>query len=265
MSLHALFQTARRDRRALFFPYFCVGYPNLASSIAFADAALTAGAAGLELGVPFSDPIADGPTLQKATQYALDHGTKFTDVFKVVRALRAKGHRQPLLVMTYLNPIAQMGWEKFTDEVVASGAQGALVPDLPLEECSVANRLMKSKGLSLIPFLAPTSSSARRKKIDALGAPFLYYVSLTGVTGARKKLSDDLAPKLRALRRTMRTPVTVGFGISTPDQAAQVGRDAEGVIIGSAFLKLIDGTAPPRRPAVIGRFCQSVVKRLRGA
>ena len=114
----------------------------------------------------------------------------------------------------------------------------------------------------MIPFLAPTSSRHRRKKIDALGAPFLYYVSLTGVTGARRKLSNRLGPALRDLRRTMRTPVTVGFGISTPDQAAQVGRDAEGVIIGSAFLKLIDRTAPSRRPVVIGRFCQSVVKRL---
>ncbi len=261
--LHRLFLDARRDKRALFFPYFCVGYPSLKSSIDFADAALRSGASGLELGVPFSDPIADGPTLQKATQWALDHGTRIRDVFRVVTALRARGRRQPLLVMTYLNPVVQMGWNRFALELGKSGADGAIVPDLPLEESRPPRDLLNARGLALIPFLAPTSDLGRLRKVDACGEPFLYYVSVTGVTGARKKLSPELVPHLRRLRRVMKTPVTVGFGISTPEQAAQVGREAEGVIVASALINLLDRTPAARRAKTVAGFCRAVVSAMR--
>jgi len=240
-----------------------VGYPDLASSIRFADAALRSGAAGLELGVPFSDPISDGPTLQKATHQALCAGARFTDVFRVIKALRAKGHRQPLLVMTYLNPVLQMGWETFAKAVALSGGDGAIIPDLPLEESDVPNRTLQERGLALIPFLAPTSSEERTRKVDALGAPFIYYVSVTGVTGARRDLPADLVSHLRRFRATLRTPITVGFGISNAGQAARVGREAEGVIIASALINLIEKTSPKKRVGVVEAFCRSVVDALR--
>jgi len=261
--LHSLFREARRVRRPLFFPYFCVGYPDLAASIRFAAAALRAGAAGLELGVPFSDPISDGPTLQRATHQALCGGTRFTDVFRVIKALRAKGHRQPLLVMTYLNPVLQMGWEAFAKAIALSGGDGAIIPDLPLEESDGPNQKLRSQGLALIPFLAPTSSVERTRKVDALGAPFIYYVSVTGVTGARRDLPADLVGHLRRFRSTLHTPITVGFGISDAGQAAKVGREAEGVIIASALINLIDKTPATRRVAAVSRFCRSVVDALR--
>jgi len=262
--LHDMFQNARVTRKAQFFPYICVGYPDLASSIRFADAALAAGASGLELGVPFSDPISDGPTLQKATHQALCGGTQFTDVFRVIKALRAKGHQQPLLVMTYLNPVLQMGWEKFAKEGSLAGADGAIIPDLPLEEFIQPQSSLLKRGLALIPFLAPTSSPERVKRVDALGAPFIYYVAVTGVTGARRALPPELLKNLRRLRVVLKTPVTVGFGISNPEQAAQVGREAEGIIIASALINLIEKTPKTQKVKAVGTFCRAVVKAIQG-
>lgn len=145
--LHQLMAAARRDKKALFLPYFCVGYPSFNASLAAAEAALKAGVAVLELGVPFSDPISDGPTLQKATHYALDHGTHFLDVFQLIRQLRDKGFKQPLLVMTYLNMVEQMTWVKFAETLLAAGGDGAIVPDLPLEEFHVPRRFYAKKAL----------------------------------------------------------------------------------------------------------------------
>jgi tryptophan synthase alpha chain len=262
-TLYDMFQNARVTRKAQFFPYICVGYPDLASSIRFADAALAAGASGLELGVPFSDPISDGPTLQKATHQALLGGVRFLDVFRVVKALRANGHTQPLLVMTYLNPVLQMGWEEFAKEMALTGADGAIIPDLPLEEFTQPQSILAKKGLVLIPFLAPTSSPERVKRVDALGAPFIYYVAVTGVTGARSALPPDLLKNLRHLRGVLKTPLTVGFGISNPVQAAQVGKEAEGVIIASALINLIEKTPKAQKVKAVETFCGAVVKALR--
>lgn len=260
--LHDLFRQARRQGRALFLPYVCVGYPGYGASLRTAEAALRAGAAALELGMPFSDPIADGPTLQAATHYALDHGTRFADVFRLVRDLRRKGFGQPLLAMTYLNLVEQMGMERFARTLARAGGDGAIIPDLPLEEFARPRKILGSHGLSLIPFVAPTSSPQRVKKADAQGAPFLYYVSVTGVTGARNSLSPGLLAALKSLRRRLRTPVVVGFGISSPAQAGQVGRVADGVIIASALIQLLSKTTASKISTVVGRFCGKVVKAL---
>jgi tryptophan synthase alpha chain len=165
--------------------------------------------------------------------------------------------------MTYLNPVVQMGFKKFAAQMDKSGADGAIIPDLPMEESRDAWKILGRRDLALIPFLAPTSGKEREKQVDALGAPFLYYVSLTGVTGARRALSARLAPNLRRLRRDLKTPVTVGFGISTPQQAAQVGKDAEGVIIASALINLIERTPRLKRVKAVGAFCRSVVKAMK--
>ncbi len=261
--LHRLFQQARFRRQALFLPYVCLGYPNYQSSLKTAKSALGAGAAALELGVPFSDPIADGPTLQRATHLSLEKGTRFADVFRMIADLRKSGFDQPLLVMTYLNLIEQMGWKKFAQTLSEKKGDGAIVPDLPLERFAPYANLLRKKGLSLIPFIAPTSSQERMKKADAQGAPFLYYVSVTGVTGARKSLPPGLTDTLRHLRRQLKTPLVVGFGISTPTQAAQVGKAADGVIIASALIKLISKTKITKIGRTVERFCLQVVKALK--
>jgi tryptophan synthase alpha chain len=261
--LRELFQSSRRSGRKLFLPYVCVGYPSYQVSLATAEAALKAGASVLELGMPFSDPIADGPTLQAATHLALTHGTRFSDVFRMIRDLRRKGYRQPLLVMTYLNIVEQKGMKKFAAELARAQGDGAIIPDLPLEEFSRPRKALHEKGLSLIPFIAPTSSPERMKKADAQGAPFLYYVSVTGVTGARKALSSGLLPALRKLRNRLQTPIVVGFGISTPAQASQVGKAADGIIIASALIQLISKTKVSQVGKRVGQFCRQVVKAIR--
>jgi tryptophan synthase alpha chain len=261
--LQQLFQNAKARRQALFLPYICLGYPTYAASLETAKAALRAGVSALELGVPFSDPIADGPTLQKATHLSLSRGTKFLDVFRMIRDLRRAGFRQPLLVMTYLNLVEQMGWDRFAMELKKTGGDGAIVPDLPLEQFSKARKGMTQKGLSLIPFIAPTSSPERVKMADAQGAPFLYYVSVTGVTGARKSLAPGLLAALKKLKRRLKTPLVVGFGISNPDQAGQVGKVADGVIIASALVQLLSRTKIPMIGKVTEAFCRHVVQKLR--
>ncbi len=261
--LRQLLQQAQRNRNPLFLPYICIGYPTYAASLESAKGALRAGAAALELGVPFSDPIADGPTLQKATQISLNRGTKFTDVFRMVKDLRKAGFTQPLLVMSYLNLVEQYGWVRFAQELSRMGGGGAIVPDLPLEQFEKPKKVMAQKGLSLIPFIAPTSSPDRVKKADAQEAPFLYYVSVTGVTGARKRLAPGLLAALRKLRGKLKTPIVVGFGISTPAQAGQVGKVANGIIIGGALVQLISKTKVSRVGKAVETFCRQVVDQLK--
>lgn len=261
--LHQLFQRAQRNRKALFLPYICLGYPSYTASLECAKAALRAGAAALELGVPFSDPIADGPTLQKATQISLNNGTKFDDVFRMIRDLRKAGFNQPLLVMSYLNLVEQKGWNHFARELSEIGGDGAIVPDLPLEQFKNPKKILAQKDLSLIPFIAPTSNPQRVKKADAQGAPFLYYVSVTGVTGARKTLAPGLLAALRVIQGKLKTPIVVGFGISTPAQAGQVGKVAAGVIIASALVQLISKTKVARVGKAVEAFCRRVVGQLK--
>ncbi len=260
--LFRLFQTARARRQTLFLPYICLGYPSYKASLDSAKGALQAGAGALELGMPFSDPIADGPTLQKATHLSLENGTKFADVFRMIRDLRKAGFQQPLLVMTYLNLVQQLGWEKFAEVLSSSGGDGAIIPDLPLEKFASLDPLMGLKKLALIPFIAPTSSEERVKMADAQGAPFLYYVSVTGVTGARKSLPSGLLPALGRLRKRLKTPLVVGFGISTPGQAAQVGKAVDGVIIASALVQLISKTKVSHIGKAVENFCRKIVTAL---
>ena len=263
--LRRLFQTARAQHKPLFLPYICLGYPNYKSSLESAKAALRAGAAALELGVPFSDPIADGPTLQKATHLSLQNGTKFADVFQMIRDLRKSGFRQPLLVMTYLNLVEQWGWEEFAESLAGSGGDGAIIPDLPLEQFPFFKPFLQKENLSLIPFIAPTSTPERAKLADAQEAPFLYYVSVTGVTGARKSLPAGLLPALRRLKGRLKTPLVVGFGISSPAQAAQVGKAADGIIIASALVQLISKTKMSHIRKAVEGFCRQVVNSLKSS
>jgi tryptophan synthase alpha chain len=203
-----------------------------------------------ELGIPFSDPLADGPTIQRAAQVALDQGITVARSLEMVAELRRRGIRQPFLLMGYANPFLQFGLDRLVAEAAQAGANGFIVPDLPYEEASEFEKLCAQHDMALIYLLAPTSSSDRILAVAARSQAFLYLVSLTGVTGARTSLPANLADFVSRVRKLCPAdlPVAVGFGISTSEQAADVGRLADGVIIGSAFVNAVSEFIPTAGP-----------------
>ena len=195
----------------------------------------------LELGVPFSDPLADGPTIQAASQRALAQGVTPARILREVRGLRQRGIELPIILMTYYNPLLRYGLERFCRESAASGVDGIIVPDLPPEEAAELKAAADPAGLPLIFLAAPTSSRERLKRIARSSSGFVYYVSLTGVTGARRNLPKEVRGQVRAIQRMTRLPVCVGFGVSRPEQVKELARFADGVIVGSALLDRIGG------------------------
>lgn len=190
----------------------------------------------IELGVPFSDPLADGPTIQEASQRALANKVSLRKILVFTKAIRRRTNI-PFALMTYYNPVYKFGIKKFMQSAVKSGIDGIIIPDLPPEEAEELNLLREN--LDLIYFLSPTSSTDRMKKVVKVSSGFIYYVSVTGVTGARKTLSRDLRTHLAQIRKITRIPLAVGFGISTPTQAKEVSKYADGIIVGSAIINII--------------------------
>ena len=272
-------QTAFSHRPALM-PYLTLGYPNIETSLACIQAAVEAGADLIELGVPFSDPLADGPVIQHSTQVALENGITTRKCLELVAELRKRGVTIPLILMGYYNPIYAYGLAAYAREAANAGADGFIVPDLPLEEAADLEAASAENDLALIPMLAPTSTPARIEKATAHAngfmalpdrarnwspkspdfgqnqeilqsipvkvgrAGFIYLVSVTGVTGARSEMATGLKEFVGRVKESARVPVAVGFGISTPAQAAEVGKIADGVIIGSAVIKAASGERP---------------------
>lgn len=232
------FRTARRNDRAAFVPYVTAGDPTLGRTVEIAAALERAGADVLELGVPFSDPMADGPTNQRAAERALASGASLKRVLEVVREIRIRS-ALPIVLFTYANPVARFGVERFAEHAAASGVDGVLFTDVPAEEMARFAGHLKPAGLDAIMLVTPTSSKARMKTTAKLGGGFLYLVSRTGVTGARPDLDRDLAANVQIARKASRLPVAVGFGISTPDQVAEVAAIADGVVVGSAIVNEI--------------------------
>lgn len=238
------FSSAKRaGQSAALMPYLTLGYPNPEASMAAIEAAARAGANLFELGVPFSDPLADGPTIQRAAQVALEQGVTVAKCLEMVAELRQRGIHQPFLLMGYFNPFLQYGLERLVTEAAQAGTNGFIVPDLPHEEAGPFESLCAQHNLALVYLLAPTSSPERIAEVIARSQAFLYLVSLTGVTGARTSLPADLASFVARVRKlcSSEIPLAVGFGISTPEQAAEVGKIADGVIIGSAFVNAVSG------------------------
>lgn len=223
--------------RPAFMPYSVLGYPTRQAGLETIRAVVAAGADLLELGVPFSDPLADGPTIQAATQKSLENGTTVKDCLAQVRELRQQGIDTPALLMGYINPILAYGPEKFTADAAAAGVDGLIVPDLPPEEAAELETLCAEHGLALVYLLAPTSTPERIKTVVEKSQGFIYLVSLTGVTGARNELPSDLAEFVARVRAQTSLPLAVGFGIGNGEQARAVGRLADGVIVGSALVK----------------------------
>ncbi|MCB0004985.1 MAG: tryptophan synthase subunit alpha [Anaerolineales bacterium] len=245
------FQQAKAAQRAALMPYYTLGYPDRATSLD-GVAAIAPYADLFELGVPFSDPLADGPTIQHSTQKALENGTTSRDCLAMVRELRGRGVTAPFLLMGYYNPIMAYGLDAYVKDVAAAGADGLLVPDLPPEEADELEAAAAAAGLALIHFLAPTSHPARISKVVARAQGFIYAVSVTGITGARQAVSTRLPEFVGSIKAQTNVPVAVGFGISTPAQAADVGTFADGVIVGSALINAVD--AAEDKPAAAAQF-----------
>lgn len=225
---------------AALMPYFPLGFPDAQTSLDVIVAMSEAGADAFEIGLPFSDPLADGPVIQRATQIALENGITTTKCLEMIAALRSRGVRQPFLVMGYYNPIFAYGLDRFVSDAAVAGADGFIVPDLPPEEAGDLDRLCRERNLGLIYFLAPTSTDARLKLVAEKARGFIYLVSLTGVTGACTRLSDGLSSFVDRVRKTTSTPLAIGFGVSTPEQAGEVSRLADGVIVGSRLVQIVD-------------------------
>jgi tryptophan synthase alpha chain len=226
------------NERAAFIPFVVAGDPDLKTTEALALQMAECGADIIELGIPFSDPLADGPTIQTASQRALKNGVNLKEIFRM--AERLEGISTPLVLMTYFNPVFQHGLKTFAEDCHRSGIDGVIIPDLPPEEAGPWINEARPLDLDTIFLVAPTSSPDRVKLASRCSRGFLYYASVTGVTGTRGKLPDNLETGISQAKKYTRKPVAVGFGISTPEQAKEVSRVADGVIVGSAIVKIIE-------------------------
>lgn len=225
-------------KRALI-PYITAGYPSPTETAGILDTLVSAGADVIELGVPFSDPVADGPTIQRSSLRAIEQGVTLDWSLEAASRFRAS-HETPLVLFSYLNPILSRGVERFLSDALAAGIDGVLLTDLPLGSDPALELLFESSELSLIRLIAPTTSQPRALDIARRAQGFLYYIARTGVTGASAVLREELPREVAALRAVTSVPVAVGFGISTPIQAAEVARVADGVVVGSALIDALD-------------------------
>jgi tryptophan synthase alpha chain len=244
-----IFAETRRQRRAALMPYITLGFPRRELSLEIGRQICRSGADLVELGIPFSDPLADGPTIQHSTQVALQQGMHMADCLEQVHDLRRDGVEQALLMMGYYNPMLAYGLERLVADTAQAGADGFIVPDLPFEETGELAAQCQAHGLALVEFVAPTTPDSRLVKIVQAASGFLYLVTLTGVTGVRSSLPSDLEAFIQRVRAQTDLPLAVGFGISTPAQARVVGAMADGVIVGSALVRAIAESTQPAQAA----------------
>jgi len=248
--IQSAFAAARAEQRAALMPYCTLGYPSPTAALDVLEAVAKAGADLIELGVPFSDPLADGPTIQRSTQVALEQGMTVAGCLEMTAQLRARGVTQPLMLMGYVNPLLAYGIPRFCQDARAAGADGLIIPDLPPEEAGELAAACQAQGLALIYLLSPASPVERMAPVVAQASGFLYLVSLTGVTGARSSLPPELPAFVARVRTAApNLPLAVGFGIATPEHAHRVGQFADGVIVGSALVDAIGKAKDPARAA----------------
>jgi tryptophan synthase alpha chain len=241
------------ERKPCLVVYVTCGDPDLASTREIIFAAIKAGANTIELGVPFSDPVADGPVIQRASERALKHNTSLEQVLKLTAEIREHSQSTGLVIFTYLNPILRMGMEKFCKVARLAGVDGILALDLPVEESADYVRAAKANDLATIFIAAPTSTDQRLKLVGEASTGFIYAVSRTGVTGARKQMSTDAQDLVRRIRKFSKKPVAVGFGISTPEQFQAVAQYADACVIGSAIVEIIERN-PGKEAASVAQF-----------
>ncbi len=234
------FARTRAENRATLIPYLTLGHPTPETSLELAAAAIAGGADLLELGVPFSDPLADGPVIQRATQSALKQGATVVRCLELAQTVRRREPEVPIIFMGYTNPIFTYGEDAFCRACAIAGVDGLIVPDLPPDEGAELEAACQAHDLALIYLLAPTSTPERVQLVTEHSQGFVYLVSVTGITGARDRLPPDLAAFVERVRTVTNKPLAVGFGISTPEQAGQVAALADGVIVGSALVRLAE-------------------------
>ncbi len=241
------------DRKPSLVAYVTCGDPDLATTKDIILAAIKAGATVIELGVPFSDPVADGPVIQRASERALKHNTSLDQVLKLAAEIREHSQSVGLIVFSYLNPILKMGLEKFCKVARHAGIDGVLATDLPVEESAEYVKAAKANDLATIFLAAPTSTDARLKAIAKASTGFIYAVSRTGITGARKEMSNDAEALVRRIRKFTKLPIAVGFGISNPEQFRAVGEFADAPVVGSAIVEIIERN-PGKEAASVAQF-----------
>ncbi|MFT3805588.1 tryptophan synthase subunit alpha [Arenimonas sp.] len=235
----ASFARLQATRRKALVPFFTAGDPSLDATVPLMHALVEAGADIIELGVPFSDPMADGPTIQRSSERALERGANTAYVFDCVRDFRQRDPRTPVVLMGYLNPVEMRGYAAYARQAVAAGVDGVLLVDLPAEESGDARSAFDQEGLKLIALASPTTTAARMAVLARQAGGYVYYVSYAGVTGADRIDGDDVAGRTAELRALSRVPVVVGFGIKDAASASAMGKLADGIVIGSALVQAI--------------------------
>ena len=245
------------ETRPTLVAYLTCGDPDLDTTFDIALAAIEAGAGIIELGVPFSDPVADGPVIQRASERALRQGTTLEKVMKLAGDIRRRS-QAGLIIFSYLNPIWQKGVKRFCDLAEDAGVDGALVTDLPIEEAGEYLREMRMRHLASVFLAAPTSTDQRLRSITRASTGFVYAVSRTGVTGAQQQLPEDARKLVARIRRFTKLPVAVGFGISTPEQFKAVGEFASGAVVGSAIVQLIERN-PGKEAEAVAQFVRTLI------
>lgn len=240
--------------------YVTCGDPDLATTREIVLAAIAAGASVIELGVPFSDPVADGPVIQRASERALKHGTSLEQVLRLAAEIREESQSVGLVIFSYLNPIVQMGMDRFCKIARHAGVDGVLITDLPIEEAGEYLQEAKRNDLATVFLVAPTSTDERLKRIAAVSTGFVYAISRAGVTGTRKQLPEDAQALVRRLRKYTKLPIAVGFGISNAEQFAAVGKYADAGVVGSAIVETIEKNGR-REAAAVGEFVSHLVGR----
>ncbi len=260
-----VFARLRSERRTGFVAFLTVGYPSVEDTLRLVPALIEGGADIVELGVPFSDPLAEGPTIQRSSHHALLQGVTPGVCLEVVAKLREGGVEAPLIPMGYYNPLLAYGLEEFCRDAAGAGADGIITVDLPPEESHPLHDACRENGLDLIYLLAPTSTDERIGLVASLASGFVYCVSVTGVTGARDELPEELSSFVNRVRARTPLPLAVGFGISKPKHFRAVGRIAEAAVIGSAIIDEIDRSDPSETAGKVKRYAEVVTGRRRAA
>jgi tryptophan synthase alpha chain len=248
-----------------FVAYLTAGDPDLATTREIALAAIDAGADVIELGVPFSDPLADGPVIQRASERAVANGTRLVDVLNLAADLRAARPHVGLIIFTYYNPVLRFGLEKFCEAAANAGVDGVLITDMIVEEAAEYLVHLRKHHLAPIFLVAPTSPDERLRKIAEVSQGFVYAISRTGITGAQKAMTNDAEQLVRRLRGYTELPIAVGFGISTPEHVAALAEFADAAVVGSALVAIIENSSREEAPSSIARFIKGLLGGLREA
>jgi tryptophan synthase alpha chain len=256
------FEALAKAKRKALIPYIMAGDPHPSLTVPLMQALVEGGADIIELGVPFSDPMADGPVVQRSGERALKHGVGLADVLSMTKDFRKRDDKTPVVLMGYANPIEAMGVEKFATGAKAAGVDGVLVVDYPPEECIEFSALMKRNDVDTIFLLAPTSSAKRVDEVARCGSGYLYYVSLRGVTGAANIDVAEIAKKLPAIRAVTRMPIGVGFGIRDAESARRVAQSADAVVIGSRIIQEIEAGSADSAAARVKAFLKPIRQAL---